>query len=346
MSKISWLAIAITFCITFILTSVMRGIAVKNGIIDRPNERSSHLLPTPRGGGLAIVATCLPLQGILLWAKMLDLRLAIVLMIGGALIAYVGFVDDRSSVSVSTRSCVHFFAAILAIVVFDGLPTLQIGSILVEPGLIGSGIAVVAIVWVLNLFNFMDGIDGIAGSEAVFVTGAGAVLGLIDGVGTNISIAALVVCGSSLGFLVWNWPPAKIFMGDVGSGYLGYVIAALALAFAVSNPVMLFVWLILGGVFFCDATVTLARRILRRQRIFDAHRSHAYQRLARKWNSHKRVTLSAWSINILWLLPNAFWCIKSPTFAPLIMIVALGPLVAFTLVAGAGHDDAAGRQLQ
>ena len=317
----------------------MRRVALKKGIIDRPNERSSHVLPTPRGGGLAIVGTSVALQAILLWLQIINPRLAIALMVGGSSVAYIGFVDDRGSVSAGVRSCVHFAAALIAVVILGGLPALQVGKELLDLGVVGSLIAIVAVVWVLNLFNFMDGIDGIAGSEAVFVTGAGALLGLVAGIVPGISVAALVTCGASFGFLVWNWPPAKVFMGDVGSGYLGYVIAVLALASAVHNPVMLFAWLILGGAFFCDATATLLRRFFSGKRLSEAHRSHVYQKMARGWGSHKRVTLLVWSINILWLLPNAFWCLKCPALAPIIVVVALAPLIVVTVMTGAGRDE-------
>lgn len=329
----------VSFSVSCALTYVMRGIALKQGMLDHPNERSSHVLPTPRGGGLAIVAASILLQAVLFWNQAIDLHFALALMVCGSFIAYVGFADDRGSVSVGRRSCVHFAAALLAVFALRGLPAVQVGKELYDLGIAGDCVAIFAVIWILNLFNFMDGIDGIAGSEAVFVTGVGALLGSMVGVSQGVSFAALVICGASLGFLVWNWPSAKIFMGDVGSGYLGYVIAILALASAADNPVMLFVWLILGGVFFCDATITLLTRLLRSKRIFEAHRSHAYQRMARRWNSHRRVTLWVWGINVLWLGPHAFWSVKYPTLAPFILIIALAPLVVLALVLGAGREE-------
>ena len=191
----------------------------------------------------------------------------------------------------------------------------------------------------LNLFNFMDGIDGIAAAEAVFLMGGGVLLSGISGTGAQTSNGAIVIGAASLGFLVWNWAPAKIFMGDVGSGYLGYVIAVLAIASARDNPTALLSWLILGGVFFCDTTVALARRLVRGEHLSQAHRSHAYQRLARRWQSHGRVTGAVLAIDVCWLLPCALFAIKHPALAAWTVLVALVPLALLVFLTGAGRSE-------
>jgi Fuc2NAc and GlcNAc transferase len=154
---------------------------------------------------------------------------------------------------------------------------------------------------------------------------------------------ACIFCAASAGFLIWNWPPAKIFMGDVGSGYLGYVIAVLAMAATRDSPVAVWVWLILGGVFFVDATVTLARRSLTGERLHEAHRSHAYQWLARRWRSHRRVTLSVLAVNVFWLLPAAWLAMRYPRFAVWSLAGAFVPLIIVAIAAGAGLREQAGR---
>jgi Fuc2NAc and GlcNAc transferase len=134
-------------------------------------------------------------------------------------------------------------------------------------------------------------------------------------------------------------------MGDVGSGYVGFVIATLALATAGQRPVAAWIWLILGGVFFVDATVTLLRRLMRGERVHEAHRTHAYQWLARSWNNHRRVTLTVLAINLLWLLPCALWATLRPARAATITLVALAPLVALAVAAGAGRSENCKRAL-
>ena len=195
------------------------------------------------------------------------------------------------------------------------------------------------IVWTLNLFNFMDGIDGIAACEAVFVAWGGALLALFGGSSIEVPTVALMLGAACCGFLLWNWPPARIFMGDVGSGYIGYFVSVLAVAATRDNAVAVWVWLVLGGGFFVDSTVTLLRRTLRGERIHEAHRSHAYQWLARSWGSHRRVTVAIMMLNLIWLLPCAFLATLHPDHAVAIVIVALVPLVALAIAAGSGRRE-------
>jgi Fuc2NAc and GlcNAc transferase len=332
------LAVA-TMLLSMLGVWAVRYVALRRGIIDLPNARSSHVRPTPRGGGVAIVgASELAFAG-LYFGGWLDKALFISLSVGGLMIAWVGFMDDLRSQSVLVRFFVHLTAAIVGIAALGGVPPIQIGSYILESGPIAWALAIVTIIWALNLYNFMDGIDGIATCEAVFVLSSGVALSLLRSSFDASSAAALVVAAAALGFLFWNWPPAKIFMGDVGSGFLGYVVAILALASANENSVMPVVWLILGGVFFVDATVTLTRRLMRGDKVYQAHRAHAYQWLARRWQSHLRVTLLTIAINVLWLLPMAWWCVQRPELSVLIVGIALAPLVGLALLAGAGRQE-------
>jgi Fuc2NAc and GlcNAc transferase len=333
-----WL-IAAAFVSSALLTWLMRRYALANDLLDHPNRRSSHTAPTPRGGGLAIVITIVAVLLVLAVKNAVDQALVMALLVGGVIVASVGFVDDHGSVSARWRLGVHVIAATLAVYFLGGLPPVLVGRSEIDLGWFGDVSAVISIVWVLNLFNFMDGIDGIAGSESVFVCGAASVLAMAFGIQDSFSISAWIVAAASLGFLIWNWPPAKIFMGDVGSGFLGFVIAVLALASARENSIMLLVWLILGGVFFIDATVTLIRRLFRGERIYESHRGHAYQKLSRRWNSHLRVTLFVWGINLGWLLPMAWMSLKYPQWAISITAGSLGPLVILALLARAGKQD-------
>jgi Fuc2NAc and GlcNAc transferase len=325
----------LAFLVAVIGTDFVRRYALKRELLDIPNERSSHNRPTPRGGGLAIVlATMLPFV-VLARAGMVDRNLLSALVVGGGAVAAVGYLDDRFRLSARIRLTVHFGAAIWALWQLGGLPTLQIFNHTVSPGPIGYAVGAMGIVWVLNLFNFMDGIDGIAASESSFIGLAAALLAWVagDGIGAVFS-SSLVLSAACFGFLVWNWPPAKIFMGDIGSGYLGFVIAVLAIAAARESPVALFVWLILGALFFADATVTLIRRLIRGERVYEAHRSHAYQVLARRWSSHRAVTIMVSLINLFVLLPIAWVAMTRPGWAPLIAAAVLTALAIVVLLVG------------
>jgi Fuc2NAc and GlcNAc transferase len=327
---------AFAIALSWVLTWRVRRMALVRGILDQPNERSSHFVPTPRGGGIAIVITTTVGLLLLFAAGELDLHLAVALIGGGTAVAVVGFLDDRRQLPARIRLAVHIGAALWALISLGGLPPLRVGGHIALLGPVGYVLGVLGIVWALNLFNFMDGIDGIAASEAVFVVWGAA---FVAGASGGAYAAGMVVGAACCGFLLWNWPPAKIFMGDVGSGYLGYVIGVLAVAAARDNPAALWIWLILGGVFFVDATVTLIRRALRRERLYEAHRSHAYQRFARRWQSHGRATMAALAIDFCWLLPCALFAIKHPPLAAWIAVVALAPLAILVFFTGAGRAE-------
>jgi Fuc2NAc and GlcNAc transferase len=331
--------VAATVLVSAGVTALVRRSALKRGILDLPNARSSHVVPTPRGGGLAmVVATSMALAT--LWGMgFIGLQLLLVLLLGGGAVALVGYLDDRGHMSVRIRMVVHFGAAILAVALLGGLRELPFGDHVVQLGFAGDVISVLGVVWVLNLFNFMDGIDGIAASEAVFVAGAGAALGYAAGMTPAVLLSASVLAAASLGFLLWNWPPARIFMGDVGSGYLGFAIAVLAIAAAAERPAMIFVWVVLAAAFVADATVTLARRLARREPVYEAHRSHAYQWQARRWGSHLRVTVAVIVLNAVWLAPLAWACIVKPSLTATWLVAALLSLGVLAFLAGSGRPE-------
>jgi Fuc2NAc and GlcNAc transferase len=324
---------------SLLLTGWMRRVALSRGLLDVPNARSSHQIPTPRGGGVAIAVAASAGFCLLAAAHRLDVNLLIALLGGGTAVAVVGFVDDHRPLPASIRLAMHAAAATWAVVWLGGLPPLRIADHVVQLGFGGYVLSVLGIVWTLNLFNFMDGIDGIAASEAVFIGVGGALLAILSGFGGVSFGVDLVFAAACGGFLVYNWPPARVFMGDVGSGFVGFVIAVLALATARLNSSAAWEWLLLGAVFFVDATVTLVRRIARGERAQDAHRSHAYQWLARRWKSHRRVTLATIFINVGWCLPCALIATLFPEYALWILVAALTALAVAVATAGAGRPE-------
>jgi hypothetical protein len=202
---------AIVLTASFLATGAIRVAAIRTGLLDRPTLRSSHVAPTPRGGGLAIAVTFL---GAVVWLGMqraLDIWTLLAVLAGGGAVAIVGFWDDRNSLPASWRLCVHIGAASVVVSCLAGVPLTSLAHWGVAGLWLERISLIVAIAWMINLFNFMDGIDGIAGCEAVFVAGAGGWLnGLLSGQ-AGISIAFLALAAAGLGFLAWNWPPAKIF---------------------------------------------------------------------------------------------------------------------------------------
>ena len=309
--------------------------------MDIPNERSSHITPTPRGGGIAFVSTSLIGFLILLLNDALNRTELLSLCCAGVIVAIAGHLDDRQKISGATvRLVLHAISAII-LIVGVGIPAqISLFDRTVNTGIVGSILGVIYLVWLLNLFNFMDGTDGIAASEAIFIALAGAFLNYHVLSHANHSDAAIVLAASTFGFLLYNWSPAKIFMGDVGSGYLGIVIGGLSLMAAKQQHELLWVWIILLAVFVSDATITLIRRLARKQKPHVAHRSHAYQHLAIRFNSHAKVSLIVLAINIVWLLPIAFLVADNQIPGTTGVVIAYVPLLIAALILGAGKDSA------
>jgi Fuc2NAc and GlcNAc transferase len=285
---------------------VWRG-ALAFRILDVPNERSSHTRPTPRGGGLAvaIVGSCVTLGAWFLGA--LTAPAAFALIGGGLVVAAVGIIDDWRGLRWRYRVIAQVLAAGWALVWLGGFPALDLGVTRLELGSLGSGIALLGIVWGTNFFNFMDGIDGIAASEAITVGGVGGLLLLASGQ-PGLAAVAFGVAGGAAGFLRHNWMPARIFLGDVGSTWLGFTICTLAVASANAGAVPMIVWGILLGVFVFDGTVTLSRRVLGGHPAHAPHRQHAFCRAARWGWSHARVTRAVLALNaVLATLALAAW---------------------------------------
>jgi Fuc2NAc and GlcNAc transferase len=321
------------------LTGLARRFALRRGILDIPNRRSSHRSATPRGGGVAIVVAVTLATVLLALLGRISSNLCIGLVGGGLAVAGVGFADDQRGLPAAVRFAAQTLAALWALWWLGSLSQVQVGEHVAHLGWSGAALAILGILWSVNLFNFMDGIDGLAAGEAVFVAASGALLAALAPANAEIATLAWLLAWACAGFLCWNWPPARIFMGDVGSAYLGYAIALLALADVQTRPAAVWVWLILGGVFFVDATLTLSRRWLRRDRVYEAHRQHAYQWLARRFG-HLRVTVGVLLVDVLWLLPCAAFASCRPEFATAAVIAAFVPLAVIAFLVGAGRQEA------
>jgi Fuc2NAc and GlcNAc transferase len=337
----------ITLCLfslaaSYLLTGLIRRYALNNSLLDVPNARSSHITPTPRGGGLAIVIVfLLTLGGIsLMGSPTINQTYIMGLVLSGALVSGIGFADDRQSIPARWRFMVHFGAAAWGLYCLGGLPPIIFFGYIVNLGWVGQIIGLLYLVWLLNLYNFMDGIDGLAGIEAITVCCSGALMIWLVASDSTAWVPPLLLATAVLGFLVWNFPPARIFMGDAGSGFLGIMLALFSVQAACVEPRLLWVWLILLGVFIVDATVTLFRRVLRGERFYDAHRSHAYQYASRALGAHRPITLAVCAINVFWLLPVASLVALENLDGMLGLLVAYLPLLLLAYHYKAGDQQA------
>ncbi|WP_434581406.1 glycosyltransferase family 4 protein [Sulfurimonas sp. NW15] len=278
------------FLLSFMLTYFIKNYAIEKSLVAEVNERSSHTVPTPHGGGIAIAVTWFVGLSYLFFRGEIVSSLYYALM-AGVVLAVVSYLDDLYELSPKVRLVTQSSVAVGGLMALGGLGSLDFWLFSIENQLVANIIAFVAIIWFINLYNFLDGIDGYAGSEAVFLGIAGFLL--FGGV------HFLVLIVSVLGFLVWNWHRAKIFMGDVGSTLLGYTVAIFAIYYANQDAVNLWIWIILFGVFWFDATYTLVKRYLNGERLLVAHKKHLYQRLTQAGFSHDRVVFMAMGANMV-----------------------------------------------
>lgn len=280
----AWIAaIVVPFVVAWAVTRILGTSAWARWLADVPNHRSLHEVPTPRVGGIGILAGAVPL---IAWHASAALAPALACAL---CLAVLSFIDDMRSLPMEVRLPAHFVAALVAV-----LGVAQPGAD--STGWVWALAAVLAIVWATNLFNFMDGADGLAGGMALIGFGALA-LGARDA-DPALALSAAALASGAAGFLVLNFPPARVFMGDAGSIPLGFLAAALGFDGIARDIWPAWFPLIVFSPFIVDATLTLARRALRREAIWRAHRSHYYQRLVLSGWSHRRLALAAYAVMI------------------------------------------------
>ncbi|MCU4595631.1 glycosyltransferase family 4 protein [Acinetobacter radioresistens] len=335
----SMLSLFIFFLLAFAMTYFMRAYALKKNIIDNPNERSSHSVPTPRGGGVAVVCSYLLALTVLIYSQQLTLHIGLTLIAAGFVIALLGFLDDHGHINSMLRLAVHFLVAIGVVISLGGFSEITAFNGL-QLGFLANIIAVLFLVWLLNLYNFMDGINGIASVEAITTVVSMGILYYVLNTTLNSDILWLLAA-CVFGFLLWNFPKAKIFMGDACSGFLGLTLGISALIALKENLALFCAWIICLGVFVVDATYTLIKRVLSGYKMYDAHRSHSYQILSRKWGSHTLVTLAIAAVNLFWLWPIAYITVtQDMTYPETMVLIAYLPLILIVIKLKAGTQNA------
>ena len=283
----------ILFLLSFALTYLIKNYYIKNALLEEVNERSSHTVPTPHGGGIALSITWFTGIIYLNINNQIEPNLFYALLVG-AIISIVSFFDDLYNLTPKVRLIAQAVVAFGGLYFLGGFNSINLFIINIDNQIATNIFAFLLIVWFINLYNFLDGINGYAGSEMLFLSIAGF---LLFGGGHFIILAV-----ATLGFLYWNFNKAKIFMGDVGSTLLGYNVAIFTLYYANQEPSNLWIWIILFGLFWFDATLTLVRRKLNGEQISQAHKKHAYQRLNQSGWSHFKVTNWSTGVNILLLV--------------------------------------------
>ena len=294
----SWLTLLLyglfalgTLGMTWAATGAVLGSLRARAILDHPNERSSHATPTPRGAGLAVVGVTL-----LAWCLVAALTDALghywPVFLAALALAAISWRDDLHGLPAWPRLIAQALAVAAGMTALPGDGLIFQGLL---PPLLDTAVAALGWLWFVNLFNFMDGIDGISGVEAVAIGGGLCLVALVGGMGDGAGLYALIVAMAALGFLPWNWHPARIFLGDVGSVTLGYLIGWLLLGAAAAG-----FWaaaLLLPLYYLADATLTLFSRLRRREPVWRAHRKHYYQRAIRRGIGQRAVVGAVTALN-------------------------------------------------
>jgi Fuc2NAc and GlcNAc transferase len=321
------LLLVVALLATIAGTRAFQSIATNKGIVANPNFRSLHQRPMPRGGGIVFSSVfLLAVAGLWLFGAM-DKHLMWAIVLGGAVATVFGFVDDVIEIGTKEKLVVQSGLAAWVLFSVDGQPLMNLPGV---PYVVDLFLSWFALVWLMNLYNFMDGIDGMAASGATFLCSTVIVSMFLtkgDG-GVILILSLLAVC--SFGFLLFNWPPASVFMGDSGSLFLGYCFGALIAKTVTSGQISLWTWLIVFSYFLGDTSTTTVLRMCMLKHWYGAHRSNAYQNLARIWGSHLKVVRGVCLFHIFWAFPLAVWSVLIPTTAPLATALAVIPVVIWT----------------
>lgn len=315
------IVITLTFIFSWLIIYLLTIFSHRIKILDHPNERSLHSMPIPRTGGLAIFLAVL--FGVLVITFEYEMKpLIYYFLIGGGVVMLVSFIDDCINLNAGIRLAAHILATFPIIyggILFDSTHVTGIQWAL--PTSISIVLSVVLIVWLINLYNFMDGIDGLAAGMVIFGFSTFALFGGMAG-NELFTVFNLIIVAATLGFLIFNFPPARIFMGDVGSSTLGFFAAGFLLWGSKDGIFPFWIGVLILSPFIIDATVTLIRRLFRGDKIWQAHKTHYYQRIAQRWG-HKKTVLLEYSI-MLGCSLSAILIIDLSVFTQMIVIAIWG----------------------
>jgi Fuc2NAc and GlcNAc transferase len=305
-----------------------------NRLLDTPNKRSSHQTPTPRGGGIALAGGIVITLLVAWHLTYINAATLYWLAIPAGLISLLGIFDDLFNLNIGIRLAVQFLLASLGVYL---LGSDHVHHPAVQASLIA--LMILFVVWMTNLYNFMDGINGLAALEAISTCIGMALIYLMQGVNIEGIYILLIISAGTGGFLFWNFPRAKLFMGDSGSLFLGLSLGLLTIQSLSESIYFCTAWLIMLGIFIVDASYTLFYRIITKQAFHQAHRTHTYQKVALKFKSHTHTTIAAVIINFLWLLPIAITTVTTKLNPAIALVIAYTPLILVAKKYRAGSKD-------
>ena len=301
---------------------IYKKIAVHYNILANPGYRTLHESPTPRGGGL--IFSLVFVFSILIFGGVYELsnQIFYIFGVGGFIATLFGFIDDIKNIGPKTKLIIQLFLSALTIYWLDLGELLPLGWI---PSFMIIPFILFFMVWIMNAYNFMDGIDGMAASGAIFISLTLAIVLFLTNGSVEVTDIFILIAIVVSGFILFNWPPATIFMGDAGSVFLGYIFGSLLLFTVLNNGISVWSWLTVSGYFFADTIVTQIMRVILVKKWYLAHRSHAYQNLTRITNSHFKVTGGVTLYNLVWIFPLTLWSALQPEMGFVAAILAITP---------------------
>ena len=321
MDWIKYLIIPIIAC-SWIGVFLYKKYAIYTGIIAHQNHRTLHDEPIPRGGGI-VFSILFILAIFLIWPYLeLSNNLFLILGVGGGMAALFGFIDDIKDIRARIKLIIQLLLSGWAVYWLYSDNLLLLNWI---PIFITIPACLFFMIWMMNAYNFMDGVDGMAASGAIFASLTLALVLFLTDNSVELILIFILIAATVGGFIIFNWPPATIFMGDAGSVFLGYVFGSLMLFTTLNGYLSIWIWLMVFGYFFADTTVTQIVRFILVKKWYLAHQSHAYQNLARITESHLKVTSGVILFNIIWILPLTIWSALQPEMEILAAILAITP---------------------
>jgi Fuc2NAc and GlcNAc transferase len=321
------LIVLLFFVASVVLSLIYKKIASDYSILSIKNHRTLHSLPTPKGGGIVFSLLSILAVFLIWWNWQLAEGLLLALTIGGLIATVFGLADDIKNIKAQIKLIIQLFLGcwVLYCLYFGKLPLLELMPIYITTPTI-----LLLMVWMMNAYNFIDGIDGLAASGAIFISITLALVLTLTGGPLEIIAIFILLASSVAGFIIFNWSPATIFMGDAGSIFLGYIFGVLLLFTALNNHISIWSWLTVFGYFFADTFLTQIIRVVTVKKWYLAHRSHAYQNLARLKNSHLKVTIGVILYSLIWVLPLTLLSALQPDIGVITTILSITPAMIVT----------------
>ena len=313
----------ISFFISILTIKFSLIVISKTNTIDTPNERSNHINPTPKGAGIGIIISLLIVYYIFLPANDLIFTLSVLLL------CFISFINDNINISIILRLLTHVLLSLFVLFFWEPLLSLPLENNLIPEWLCYT-LIIIFIIWMINLYNFMDGIDGISCVQCIIVgIGVGSCLFYSEHINKIENLLAGFLVGSSIAFLIWNWHPARVFLGDAGSIPIGFINAILTLLLFKNG--LWYVALILNNYYLADSSITLIKRIMRKEKPWQAHKSHFYQKAVKNGNTHSKVCFFIAVHGVLLIILSLFATIYSNK-ANILFSILISSLSTFYLL--------------